>query len=165
MLDASAAFDTVCWGRIRDQFLERNVPFYLIKLCMKQLTSNRISVSGTTFIYPTAGIKQGGVISGYYFSLCYDELVDILILIGAGTLLVATTFLCAMTNSSIFLNLLELVLCLLSKSKCRGFVTTSRFLECFFHQGVSERHRLLKICACSTCHKNVCDYVCAMVIP
>ena len=78
MLDASAAFDTVCWGRIRDQLIHRKVPFYLIKLCLKQLTSNRISVCGTTFIFPRAGIKQGGVISGYYFSLCYDELVDIL---------------------------------------------------------------------------------------
>lgn len=87
MLDASAAFDTVCWGRIRDQLIHRNVPFYLIKLCMKQLTSNRISVCGTTFIFPRAGIKQGGVISGYYFSLCYDELVDILKSIGAGVLL------------------------------------------------------------------------------
>ena len=87
MLDASAPFDTVCWGRIRDQLIHQNVPFYLIKLCLKQLTSNRISVCGTTFIFPRAGIKQGGVISGYYFSLCYDELVDILKSIGAGVLL------------------------------------------------------------------------------
>ena len=87
MLDASSAFDTVSWRRIKDQLVKRNVPLYLVKLCMKQLTSNRISVCGTSFIYPRAGIKQGGVLSGYYFSMCYDDLVYMLNHVGAGTLL------------------------------------------------------------------------------
>ena len=87
MLDASSAFDTISWGRIRDQLIDRNVPFYLIKLCMKQLTSNRISVCGLSFIYPRAGIKQGGVLSGYYFAACYDTLISALKVTGAGVII------------------------------------------------------------------------------
>ena len=87
MLDASSAFDTVSWGRIRDQLIARKVPLSLIKLCMKQLTSNRISVCGLEFIYPRAGIKQGGVLSGYYFAVCYDKLVTLLKVIGAGVII------------------------------------------------------------------------------
>ena len=75
MLDASSAFDKLSWYRIRDQLISRNIPLFLVKLCMKQLTSNRISVCGTTFIYPRAGIKQGGVLSGDFFSMCTDDLV------------------------------------------------------------------------------------------
>ena len=76
MLDASSAFDKISWYRIRDELLKRRIPYHLIKLCMKQLTSNRISVCGTQFIYPRSGIKQGGVMSGKYFSICYDTLVE-----------------------------------------------------------------------------------------
>ena len=47
MLDASSAFDKISWYRIRDELLKRRIRYYLIKLCMKQLTSNRISVCGT----------------------------------------------------------------------------------------------------------------------
>ena len=54
---------------------------------MKPLTSNCISVCGTSFIYPRAGIKQGGVLSGYYFSICYDDLINMLKYVGAGVLL------------------------------------------------------------------------------
>ena len=75
LLDASAAFDKLSWYRVRDQFLKRNVPLILSKLVLKQLVSNRISVCFTDFIYPQAGTKQGGVLSGYIFAMCYDELV------------------------------------------------------------------------------------------
>ena len=54
---------------------------------MKQLVSNRIRVCGTAFIYPRAGIKQGGVLSGNYFSLCMDDLVEDLRKTGAGVLI------------------------------------------------------------------------------
>ena len=87
MLDASSAFDTLSWWRIRDQLLKRCVPLHLIKLCLKQLTSNRISVCGTSFIFPRTGIKQGGILSGRYFSICYDDLVHDLRLLGSGVFL------------------------------------------------------------------------------
>lgn len=87
MLDASSAFDKLSWCRIRDQLISRNVPLLLVKLLMKQLVSNRISVCGTAFIYPTAGIKQGGVLSGGFFAMCMDELVKDLRGTGAGVIL------------------------------------------------------------------------------
>ena len=87
MLDASSAFDTLSWYRIKDQLLDRNVPLYLIQLCLTQLSSNRISVCGTAFIYPRVGVKQGGVLSGRYFSLCYDKLISMLRRTGSGVLL------------------------------------------------------------------------------
>ncbi len=86
MLDASAAFDGLSWCRIRDQLMSRNIPFILIKLILKQLVSNRISVCNTSFIYPTAGIKQGGVLSGKLFSMCSDDLVKEFRKAGAGVL-------------------------------------------------------------------------------
>ena len=87
MLDASSAFDTLSWCRIRDQLPKRRIPFYLVKLCLKQLTSNRISICGTRFLFPRTGIKQGGILSGRYFSICYDDLVHDLRYVGAGTFL------------------------------------------------------------------------------
>ena len=87
MLDASSAFDKISWYRIRDEMLKRKIPPFLIKLCMKQLTSTRISVCGTKFMYPRSGIKQGGVLSGNYFSICYDTLIENLKHVGAGVLL------------------------------------------------------------------------------
>ena len=89
MLDASAAFDSLSWPRIMDQLQERYVPVYLIKLCMVQLISTRISICGTEFFYARAGVKQGGVLSGRFFSICYDTLVKMLRKTGAGTLLKA----------------------------------------------------------------------------
>ena len=86
LLDASAAFDCLSWYRIRDQLQKRNVPIFLLKLVLKQLVSNRISVCFTTFIYPRAGTKQGGVLSGYIFSACYDDLVNELKMTGCGVL-------------------------------------------------------------------------------
>ena len=59
----------------------------MVKLCLKQLTSNRISICGTRFLFPRTGIKQGGILSGKYFSICYDDLVHDLRLVGAGTYL------------------------------------------------------------------------------
>ena len=92
MLDASSAFDKLSWYRIRDQFLKRNVPLYLTKLCLSQLSSNRISVCGTAFIYPRVGVKQGGVLSGRYFSMCYDDLVKMLRKTGSGVLFCSSFF-------------------------------------------------------------------------
>ncbi len=61
---------------------------YLIKLVIKQLISNKITVFNTLFLYPRTGIKQGGVLSGYLFSCCYDELVSALRKNGSGILLI-----------------------------------------------------------------------------
>ena len=76
LLDASSAFHKLSWYRVRDQLLKRNVPIILLKLILKQLVSNRISVCNTNVIYPRAGTKQGGVLSGYIFAICYDDLVN-----------------------------------------------------------------------------------------
>ena len=100
MLDASAAFDTLSWLRIRDQLIKRGVPIYLIKLCIRQLTSNRISVRGTSFIYPRVGVKQGGVLSGRYFSICYDDLIELLRKTGSGVILIS------FNNKRIFLQII-----------------------------------------------------------
>ena len=86
LIDASSAFDRISWYRIRDQFFKRKIPLYLIKLSMKQLVFNRITICNTEFIYPRAGIKQGGVLSGNYFSACYDDLVEELKKNGSGVL-------------------------------------------------------------------------------
>ncbi len=88
-LDASAAFDRISWLRIKDQLVKRNVPLYLIKLCIKQLTLNRISICRTKYFYPRSGIKQGGVLSGKLFSSCYDDLVIEIKKCAAGVLLKA----------------------------------------------------------------------------
>jgi len=80
-------FHTLSWYRIRDQLIRRHISSYLIKLCLQQLVSNRISVCRTRFIFPRTGIKQGGILSGRYFSICYDDLVHDLRLVGAGVFL------------------------------------------------------------------------------
>ena len=67
--------------------MKRDVPLYLIKLCLLQLCSNRISVCGTSFFYPRVGVKQGGVLSGRYFSMCYDDLIEMIQKIGSGVIL------------------------------------------------------------------------------
>ena len=100
MLDASSAFDTLSWYRIRDQLIKRNIPPYLIKLCISQLTSNRISVCHTSFIYPRVGVKQGGILSGRYFSICYDDLIDMLRKAGSGVILIS------FNNKRIFLQII-----------------------------------------------------------
>ena len=86
LLDASAAFDNLSWFRVRDQLLKRNIPICLLKLVLKQLISNRISVCSSSFIYPRKGTKQGGVLSGQLFSACYDDLVNELKTTGSGIL-------------------------------------------------------------------------------
>ena len=87
MLYASSAFDKLSWCRIRDQLIKRGVPLYLVKLCLLQLCSNRISVCGTSFFYPRVGVKQGGVLSGRFFSMCYDDLVKMVRTTGSGIML------------------------------------------------------------------------------
>ena len=87
LIDASAAFNNLSWERIRDQLIKRKVPAYLIKLVLSQLCSNRIRVCGTTDIYPRAGVKQGGILSGKLFSACYDDLIECLYKTGVGVLL------------------------------------------------------------------------------
>ena len=86
-LDASAAFDKISWRCIHNQLIKRFVPMCLIKIIMVQLFSSKICICGTNIIFPRDGIKQGGVLSGMIFSACYDDLVDILSLSGAGVLL------------------------------------------------------------------------------
>ena len=97
LLDASSAFDKLSWYRVRDQFLKRNIPLILSKLVLKQLVSNRISVCLTDFIYPQAGTKQGGVLSGYIFAMCYDDLVVKLTMTSSGILI------CCVQNEYMFL--------------------------------------------------------------
>ena len=87
MLDASTAL---------------NGPFFLNKLILKQLASNRISICFTSFIYPTAGIKQGGILSGRLFSMCSDVLVQMLRKVGAGVLLNVPSNLRALLFSIIY---------------------------------------------------------------
>ena len=88
LLDSSAAFDKISWKRIKDQLVKRRVPAASIKLTMTQLFSNKISVCRTSTIFPKRwrGVKQGGILSGYLFSACYDELVDNLKITCAGIL-------------------------------------------------------------------------------
>ena len=87
LLDASAAFDNLSWARVRDQLVKRKVPPSLIKLVLTQICSNRIRVCGTPDIFPRAGVKQGGILSGKLFSICYDDLIYCLYKTGAGILL------------------------------------------------------------------------------
>ena len=87
LLDASSAFDKLSWIRINDQLHKRNVPVNLIRIVMIQLFSTKISVCGTHNFYPRGGVKQGGVLSGYLFSACYDDLVLELRNTGAGILI------------------------------------------------------------------------------
>ena len=87
LLDASSAFDRISWARIKDQLVKRKIPKTLIKLAMIQLFSTKISVCNTTTFFPRGGVKQGGVLSGYLFSACYDDLVTELETTGAGILI------------------------------------------------------------------------------
>ena len=77
-LDASLTFDKLSWQRIKDQLVKRKVPSTLIKLSMIQLFSTKISVCNTVIFFPRTGVKQGGVLSGIIFSMCYDDHVDAL---------------------------------------------------------------------------------------
>lgn len=74
-LYASAAFDRISWSRNQSQ---RNVPVCLIKIIMVQLFGSKISIYGTAVLFHRNGIKQGGVLSGWIFSACYDDLVDVI---------------------------------------------------------------------------------------
>ena len=87
LLDASAAFDRISWKRVKDQLVKRKVPIPLIKVVMTQLFSTKISVCGTITFFPRGGVKQGGVLSGYLFAACYDDLVIELETTGAGILI------------------------------------------------------------------------------
>ena len=87
LLDATSAFDKLSWHRIYDQLLKRHVPICLIKIIMTQLFSTKISVCGTSTIFPRAGVKQGGILSGVLFSSCYDDLVFALDNVLAGVML------------------------------------------------------------------------------
>ena len=86
LLDASSAFDKISWQRIRGQLIKRKIPFCLVKLVFFQLVANRICISYTNIIYPTTGVKQGGVLSGKIFSICYDDRYYLLEQTGAGNL-------------------------------------------------------------------------------
>ena len=68
------------------QLVKRCVPSCMIKIIMLQLFSNKITVFNTTSFFARCGVKQGGVLSGILFSSCYDDLVDLLHVVGAGVL-------------------------------------------------------------------------------
>ena len=76
LLDASSAFDKISWRRIRDQLINRQVPYLLIKILICQLYSTKISVCGKSLFYPGLGVKEGGVLSGILFSDCYNDLAS-----------------------------------------------------------------------------------------
>ena len=91
-LDASSAFDKLSWQRIKDQLAKRNIPPTLVKIVMTQLFSNKISVCGTAVFFSRGGVKQGGILSGFLFSACYDDLVNDLKRTGAGILLKGSNY-------------------------------------------------------------------------
>ena len=87
ILDASSAFDKISWHRIKNQLVKRKVPKCLLKILCLQLFSNKIRVCNCIIFYPRCGVKQGGILSGIIFASCNDDLVELLLEIGAGVLL------------------------------------------------------------------------------
>ena len=90
MLDASSAFDSLSWKRIKDQLVKRDVPSTLLKIVMTQLFSTKIIVCDKTVFFPRVGVKQGGILSGIIFAACYDDLADATYKTGAGLLVECT---------------------------------------------------------------------------
>ena len=89
LLDASAAFDKISHDRIIEQLKKRNVPANLIRFILGLTFNTNFKIcwfNDTTMIplYPHQGVKQGGVLSAYLFSICYDDLVKRLVGIHAG---------------------------------------------------------------------------------
>ena len=80
LLDASAAFDTLSHQRIQDELQKRKVPANLLQFIMGLCFQTHFTVKWfdeetNLKIYPSRGIKQGGVISAHLFSITYDELI------------------------------------------------------------------------------------------
>ena len=88
-LDASSAFDKISHRRIYDQLTKRNVPDDLISVTMGLLYNSMFSVKwygseSDQPIFAGRGTKQGGVLSAFLFSACYDNLIDELNSMNAG---------------------------------------------------------------------------------
>ena len=80
LLDASSAFDCISHKRIYDQLLKRNMPNALIKVVLGLTFHTRFLIRwfGSQCqlpFYPGRGVKQGGCLSSFLFSICYDELI------------------------------------------------------------------------------------------
>lgn len=89
LLDASSAFDCISHERIIEQLRKRKVDKSLIRLILS-LTFNTcftIKWFGQETdkpFYPYRGVKQGGCLSSFLFSICYDDLIDEIKSLNAG---------------------------------------------------------------------------------
>jgi hypothetical protein len=79
-LDAPSEFDLISYKRILDELEYRNTPKHLIHIILAVTFNSDIKIRwfnnlSTSIMYPTKGVKQGGCLSSYLFSICYDKLV------------------------------------------------------------------------------------------
>ena len=83
LLDASSAFDKISHERIIAELHRRNIPENLIRFILALTFSTFFTIKWfgqetTSRIYPYAGVKQGGVLSAYLFSITYDVLASMM---------------------------------------------------------------------------------------
>jgi len=79
MLDATKAFDKVCFTKLFSLLLKRNVPAVILRVILDLYTRQSVSASWKGCISKsfsvTNGVRQGGVLSPILFNVYMDELI------------------------------------------------------------------------------------------
>ena len=77
-LDASKAFDRTNHNLLFAKLMKRNVPMCIVRLLLSWYRQQTMQVKwGTNHSSPftvTNGVRQGGVLSPYFFAVCLDEI-------------------------------------------------------------------------------------------
>ncbi len=79
LLDASKAFDRICFNKLSQELLDRSFPARYISLLMNSYMDQSTQVkwrSSVSYIFEGVdGIRQGGVISPILFTVYIDSLI------------------------------------------------------------------------------------------
>jgi hypothetical protein len=88
LLDASKAFDRLHFGRLFLSLFKRKLPAVIIRMLFQSYVNQNVEISWNGVlsdpIYPTNGVKQGGVLSPILFCIYLDELLQLLSQSGYG---------------------------------------------------------------------------------